>query len=149
MSTKYKFDNPEALYFISTAVVYWMDVFSRDDYGIVLVFKLSVVVIFIGLGNSVYGDHLNRIEKMSSIKDDDAKKAIQKVELFEKLILGTIPIILIFAATLLNGANFVNLDKMWIDWLHLFGAGESTCAIIFVILEDIMAINYNNYSSSQ
>jgi putative transposase len=32
MSRKYKFHNPEGLYFVSFAVVYWLDVFVRDSY---------------------------------------------------------------------------------------------------------------------
>ena len=32
MSTKYKFLNPEGLYFVSFAVVYWIDVFVRELY---------------------------------------------------------------------------------------------------------------------
>jgi len=32
MSRKYKFHNPSAVYFISFATVYWMDVFSRQVY---------------------------------------------------------------------------------------------------------------------
>ena len=32
MSRKYKFANPEGFYFVSFAVVYWMDVFTRDEY---------------------------------------------------------------------------------------------------------------------
>ncbi|WP_114784220.1 REP-associated tyrosine transposase [Botryobacter ruber] len=32
MSRKYKFYNKEGLYFVSFAVVYWLDVFTREDY---------------------------------------------------------------------------------------------------------------------
>ncbi len=32
MSRKYKFHNPEGLYFVSFATVYWIDVFVREDY---------------------------------------------------------------------------------------------------------------------
>ncbi|TYP75975.1 REP-associated tyrosine transposase [Aquimarina intermedia] len=32
MSRKYKFHNPSAAYFISFATVYWMDVFTRQEY---------------------------------------------------------------------------------------------------------------------
>ena len=32
MSRKYKFHNPEGLYFISFATVYWLDVFTRAEY---------------------------------------------------------------------------------------------------------------------
>jgi putative transposase len=36
MSRKYKFHDPEGLYFISYAVVYWIDVFTRDEYKEIL-----------------------------------------------------------------------------------------------------------------
>ncbi|MBJ6119247.1 transposase [Pontibacter sp. BT310] len=32
MSRKYKFHNQEGLYFVSFAVVYWIDVFTREEY---------------------------------------------------------------------------------------------------------------------
>ncbi|WP_307774310.1 MULTISPECIES: hypothetical protein [Flavobacterium] len=32
MSRNYKFHNPESLYFISFAVVGWLDVFMRNEY---------------------------------------------------------------------------------------------------------------------
>lgn len=32
MSRKYKFHNPEGLYFVSFATVYWIDVFVREEY---------------------------------------------------------------------------------------------------------------------
>ena len=32
MSRKYKFYNPDGLYFISFATVYWIDVFIRNEY---------------------------------------------------------------------------------------------------------------------
>ena len=36
MSRKYKFYNPEGIYFISFATVYWIDVFVREKYFIIL-----------------------------------------------------------------------------------------------------------------
>ena len=41
MSRNYKFHNPEGLYFVSFAVVYWLDVFTRNDYKDVLVESLD------------------------------------------------------------------------------------------------------------
>lgn len=41
MSRKYKFHNKEGLYFISFAVVYWLDVFVRDEYSQILVDSLA------------------------------------------------------------------------------------------------------------
>ena len=32
MSRKYKFNNKEGLYFVSFATVYWLDIFTRDEY---------------------------------------------------------------------------------------------------------------------
>ena len=32
MSRNYKFQNPEGVYFVSFAVVEWIDVFSRNEY---------------------------------------------------------------------------------------------------------------------
>jgi len=41
MSRNYKFYNPEGLYFVSFAVVYWLDVFTRNEYKDILLDSLS------------------------------------------------------------------------------------------------------------
>ncbi len=41
MSRNYKFHNPEALYFVSFAIVQWMDVFTRNEYKDLLLESLS------------------------------------------------------------------------------------------------------------
>ena len=41
MSRNYKFHNPEGIYFVSFAVVYWLDVFTRNDYKNILLDSLS------------------------------------------------------------------------------------------------------------
>ena len=41
MSRSYKFYNPEAAYFVSFAVVNWLDVFTRNEYKDILVESLS------------------------------------------------------------------------------------------------------------
>jgi REP element-mobilizing transposase RayT len=41
MSRNYKFYNPEGLYFVSFAVVYWLDVFTRNEYKDILVESLE------------------------------------------------------------------------------------------------------------
>jgi hypothetical protein len=43
MSRNYKFHNPEGLYFISFAVVGWLDVFIRNEYKDLLLESLSFV----------------------------------------------------------------------------------------------------------
>ncbi|MBU2558595.1 MAG: transposase [Bacteroidetes bacterium] len=37
MSRNYKFRNPEGVYFVSFAVVAWIDVFTRNDYKIIVI----------------------------------------------------------------------------------------------------------------
>ncbi len=41
MSGKYKFHNPKGLYFVSFAVVYWIDLFVRDEYCQILIGSLD------------------------------------------------------------------------------------------------------------
>lgn len=41
MSRKYKFHNPEGVYFVSFAVEDWVDVFTRNEYKIILVENLK------------------------------------------------------------------------------------------------------------
>jgi putative transposase len=41
MSRKYKFHNQEGLYFVSFAVVYWIDVFTREEYFTILTDSLD------------------------------------------------------------------------------------------------------------
>ncbi|MBN2613702.1 MAG: transposase [Bacteroidales bacterium] len=41
MSSKYKFHNPDGIYFISFAVIYWIDVFVREDYFALLAESLD------------------------------------------------------------------------------------------------------------
>lgn len=41
MSRNYKFHNPEGLYFVSFAVVDWLDVFTRNEYKDILIDSLS------------------------------------------------------------------------------------------------------------
>ena len=40
MSRNYKFHNPEGVYFISFAVVNWLDVFTRSEYKNILIESL-------------------------------------------------------------------------------------------------------------
>jgi REP element-mobilizing transposase RayT len=41
MSRNYKFHNPEGLYFVSFAVVGWLDVFTRNEYKDLIVESLE------------------------------------------------------------------------------------------------------------
>ena len=41
MSRNYKFNNPEGLYFVSFAVVGWLDVFTRNEYKDLIIESLA------------------------------------------------------------------------------------------------------------
>jgi len=41
MSVKYKFRDQERLYFVSFAVVYWLDIFIRNEYKDILIENLK------------------------------------------------------------------------------------------------------------
>ena len=41
MSRNYKFHNPKGLYFVSFAVIEWLDVFTRNEYKEILIESLS------------------------------------------------------------------------------------------------------------
>lgn len=41
MSRKYKFSDPEGIYFISTATVYWLDIFVRRLYKDIVIERLK------------------------------------------------------------------------------------------------------------
>lgn len=41
MSRKYKFNNKEGIYFVSFAVVYWMDIFVREEYSSIIIDTLK------------------------------------------------------------------------------------------------------------
>ena len=40
MSRNYKFHNPDGVYFISSAVVEWLDVFTQNEYKTILIDSL-------------------------------------------------------------------------------------------------------------
>ncbi len=41
MSEKYKFHNPEALYFTTTTIINWIDLFTRKDYADIVISSLK------------------------------------------------------------------------------------------------------------
>lgn len=52
MSRKYKFRNTEGIYFVSFAVVYWIDLFTRADYNQCIVDNLNF---YASKGMEIYG----------------------------------------------------------------------------------------------
>ena len=47
MSRKYKFHNPEGLYFVSFATVYWIDLFVREIYFEIMTGSLKYDLVYI------------------------------------------------------------------------------------------------------
>ncbi len=50
MSRKYKFKNPEGLYFVTFAVEGWVNVFTRNEYKNILIDNLAYCQIFVWHG---------------------------------------------------------------------------------------------------
>ena len=42
MSSNYKFHNPEGVYFVSFAIVEWLDVFTRNEYKDIIIDEFSI-----------------------------------------------------------------------------------------------------------
>jgi putative transposase len=41
MSHKYKFQNPEGLYFFTSSIINWIDIFTREDYSQIFIESLD------------------------------------------------------------------------------------------------------------
>ncbi len=92
MSRKYKFHNPEGLYFISFATVYWIDVFIRNEYKNILIdswkycqknkgLKIHAWVIMTSHVHMIISSHDNKLENiirdMKSWTSSELKKSIK------------------------------------------------------------------------
>jgi REP element-mobilizing transposase RayT len=49
MSQRYKANNPEVIYFTTDTIVYWMDVFTRQEYKIIMMDSMNFCVNYKGL----------------------------------------------------------------------------------------------------
>lgn len=86
MSRNYKFHNPEGIYFVSFATVYWIDVFVRDRYFDVLLESLKFCQKELGMVIHAYcfmpshvhlifsAVHKNHDELLKSVKTYTSKK---------------------------------------------------------------------------
>lgn len=70
MSSKYKFHDSNGLYFISTAVVYWADVFTRREYKDIVINSLKYCMEHKGLVIHSYVIMTNHIHLIISRKED-------------------------------------------------------------------------------
>lgn len=72
MSSKYKMNNPEGIYFLSTAVVNWIDVFTRTEYKNIILDSLKYCVSKKGMILYGYVIMTNHIHLIISRKSDGA-----------------------------------------------------------------------------
>jgi putative transposase len=71
MSTKYKFHDPDGTYFLSIALVYWLDVFTRKLYKDIIVDSLSFCVKEKGLVLNAYVIMSNHIHLIVGRQSDE------------------------------------------------------------------------------
>ncbi|MDN5216021.1 transposase [Fulvivirgaceae bacterium BMA12] len=87
MSEKYKFHDPEGIYFVTTTVVHWIDLFSRPEYKHVLINSLKYCQEKKGLIIHAYcimPSHIHMIistnkDPLSSIMRDFKKHTSRKI----------------------------------------------------------------------
>lgn len=72
MSTKYKFWETEAIYFVSFAVVDWIDVFIRDEYREIVTNSISHCIDKKGLIVHAWVIMSNHVHLLISLKPDNA-----------------------------------------------------------------------------
>lgn len=94
MSRKYKFRNPDSLYFISYATVYWLDVFIRKEYKEILIeswnycqkFKGLVVHAWVIMTSHVHMIISSQENKLENIVRD--MKSYTAKEIYEAIIIN-------------------------------------------------------------
>jgi REP element-mobilizing transposase RayT len=81
MSRKYKFRNPEAIYFVSFATVNWIDVFTRPIYKDILVDSLNYCIENKGLvvyAWVIMSNHVHLIIERRSVALEDIMRDLKK-----------------------------------------------------------------------
>ena len=71
MSTQYKFHNPQGIYFITFAVVEWIDVFSRMEYRDILVQSIRHCQENKGLNLHAWVIMSNHVHLVASVKENN------------------------------------------------------------------------------
>ena len=69
MSRKYKFRNPEGLYFITFTVIRWIDVFTRNKYRVILTDSIKYCQQNKGLKLHAYVIMTNHVHMIASAKE--------------------------------------------------------------------------------
>jgi REP element-mobilizing transposase RayT len=83
MSNKYKFHNPDGIYFISTALVYWIDVFTRREYKDIIINSLEYCKKEKGLilyGYVIMSNHIHLLigKRMNELSFSDIMRDFKK-----------------------------------------------------------------------
>jgi len=78
MSSKYKFYNPDGTYFITFAVVYWIDVFTRNEYRNILVNSFNYCIKQKGLVVHAWVIMTNHIHMIVSRKGNNKLEEIMR-----------------------------------------------------------------------
>ena len=82
MSRKYKFHNPEAIYFVSFATVYWIDVFVRETYFETMVQSLEFCRKNKGLELFAYCILPSHVHLIFRDKNNDPSNLIKEIKTF-------------------------------------------------------------------
>ena len=81
MSRKYKFRNPEAIYFVSFATVNWIDVFTRPEYKNIVVDSLNYCIKNKGLvvyAWVIMSNHVHLVIERRSVALEDVIRDLKK-----------------------------------------------------------------------
>jgi len=80
MSRKYKFHNPEGMYFVSFATVYWIDVFVRPQYCDIIVESLKYSKMNIGLELYCWCIMPSHVHLIFKAKDNNPEKVLGRIK---------------------------------------------------------------------
>lgn len=80
MSRKYKFQNPEGLYFISFETVFWIDVFVRPQYSDIIVESLRYSKMNIGLELYCWCIMPSHVHLIFRAKDNNPDKVLGRIK---------------------------------------------------------------------
>ena len=91
MGRKYKFKDPNAIYFVTFATLYWIDVFTRRVYKDILVESLNFCINNKGLVVYVWVIMSNHIHLINGSNDEQPENILRDMKKFtSKAIIGAI-----------------------------------------------------------
>lgn len=115
MSRKYKFKNPQGIYFVSFAVVYWIDIFTRREYKDIIIESLKFCQINKGLRIHAWCIMSSHLHLIISSENNDLPNILRD---FKSYTSGTIRKAII--------ENQQESRKEWVLWMFK-RAGEKNC----------------------